>query len=519
MNDRSCSPPGELKPNRGKWGVWTTVLALAFIMALGLFLRCYQLSKEEPWADEITTLGVLDSPSLVDFFTIERVRDPNMSVLFCGIEYAWSRIFGISDFAVRPLPVLLSFLSIAVLFLIAARMYGTSASLLSALLFSLSYNCIYYGQEIRAYSLVGLLSLLSVYLFIRAVFDRRRTWWILHVIVNLLLAFTHTFAILLFAVEWLFLAIYRRRHVRTIVGWTAAHIAIVLLLGAWLLTGQRDRMVAFADWIPKADLTRLAMLFPNLAAGQIEQTVFVFPHYPPHNLAVACVPLAIAALFLLREWLMAGPATTSGTWTRREAAGLLTLWLFVPPLGLFLLAQITPCFLSRYILYCIFPYFILASAGVTSLPRGKLVLCGIVLAIYGYLASPVLDGPFRATKWREAGDYLNAEVRNTDKIICNEGAYDYSALKYFAPNLLYVTPNWHGPELFFAQDTDGMVSRLEVALTSDTITWILTPTYGPTAPVEAFLQKHGLSYGRRDFPAQQLAVYRVNKDGKVDVKP
>lgn len=488
---------------------WMTVLGFAAVMALCLFLRCYQLKNEEPWADEIVTLAQLNHSSLTEFLRNARIHDPNMSLTFCVIEYGWSRVFGISDLAVRPLPVILSCGSVPLVYLIAASFYGPPAGLLSAAIFSLSYICIYYGQEIRTYSLVGLLSLASVYSFMAALARGQHRIWALHYLINLLIAFSHAFALFLFVVEWLFLVIFRRRR---ILEWTVVHAFISVALGAWLFLGSVNKMVHMATWIAPSGLRDIAMLIPNLAAGQMDLNCFVWPYNQPHNVAVAFIPLSIAAIFLLRQFFPSREHAIAGGWTRREAATFLVLWLVVPPLALFLTSVfLAPCFLARYVLYSIFPLFILMGAGATSIRRLTPVLSGTMLAVYGYLVLPVFIEPFRHTTWREAAEYLEEEVAPSERVLIDADCFDFSAISYLAQPILDVSR----PQVAYLKDTAETLRCLKSPKMEGVTAWIIAPTYQYSIlrPIDTFIKDRNLRVTRRMFGPQDsgLYIYRIQK--------
>lgn len=90
-----------------------------------------------------------------------REVDPLCPPLHAVLLNRWLAFFGDSDLAIRSLSVIVSLLSIIVVFGIAAYLFGIEAGLMAMLVQALSPFDVHYAQEARMYSLVVLTSAMS----------------------------------------------------------------------------------------------------------------------------------------------------------------------------------------------------------------------------------------------------------------------------------------------------------------------------------------------------------------------
>lgn len=90
-----------------------------------------------------------------------RQVDPLCPPLHAVLLNRWLAFFGDSDFAIRSLSVVVSLLSIVVVFGIGAYLFGFEAGLLAMLVQAFSPFDVHYAQEARMYSLVVLTSAIS----------------------------------------------------------------------------------------------------------------------------------------------------------------------------------------------------------------------------------------------------------------------------------------------------------------------------------------------------------------------
>lgn len=181
-----------------------TAFALTAILIVGALLRFYRIGLESVWWDEYTSLMHLGAPDLLSFLKLNRTLDPATLPLYYTLEYLWWHGVSASVPGLRILSICLGLLTIGMLYLLGRDLFGRGAGLLAALCLAVSPIHIFHAQGIRMYVLMTLLAVCSVYTYMK-VMRAGGGWWALHGGANLLLLWTHPFALLLLVVEALFL--------------------------------------------------------------------------------------------------------------------------------------------------------------------------------------------------------------------------------------------------------------------------------------------------------------------------
>jgi hypothetical protein len=111
---------------------------------------------------------------------------------------------GSTAFALRLPSVLFATLTIPVTYSLGRVLFGVRVGLLAAFLLAIAPLHVRYAQEARMYSMLAFFSILSLYLFWRAVRARSGRWWALFAVATVLNLYTHQFAFLSLGVATLF---------------------------------------------------------------------------------------------------------------------------------------------------------------------------------------------------------------------------------------------------------------------------------------------------------------------------
>ena len=146
-------------------GSLRSMLPLLAILFMGLFLRIHDLGTKSIWLDEAISVGLAKS-TLPQMFTTLATEKPHVPLYFTILHF-WVMLFGDSEAAVRSLSALFGFLALLATYKVASLLFDREVGALSSLILGLSDFHIYYSQETRMYSLLVLLTLLSMYFFVK----------------------------------------------------------------------------------------------------------------------------------------------------------------------------------------------------------------------------------------------------------------------------------------------------------------------------------------------------------------
>ena len=164
----SAKQPASSLSNAGVWRKHRDFLTVCALLLVAFLLRLPALEARPLWYDEAFsvlfaktglramirgTLGV-SSGAAADVHPL----------FYYTLLSTWMRLFGSGVMTVRMLSVVISLLTLVVVWKMMHEMFGYEAALFSGVLFALSPFQIQYGQEARMYGLMNLWILLCAWL-------------------------------------------------------------------------------------------------------------------------------------------------------------------------------------------------------------------------------------------------------------------------------------------------------------------------------------------------------------------
>ena len=154
------------------------ILSVAAITAGAALLRFTTLDFQSIWYDEAVTFSLVEQPlgAMVRALPSTETAPP----LYYVVAWVWVRLFGSSDFALRSLSAVAGTLTVPVIYAAGRVLVSHRAGLIAGTLAMCSPLLVWYSQEARAYSLLVLLSSLSLFAFTvawRAPTAKHMGWW------------------------------------------------------------------------------------------------------------------------------------------------------------------------------------------------------------------------------------------------------------------------------------------------------------------------------------------------------
>lgn len=208
--------------------VFLAALALIYIA-----LRFWRLTDSCLWFDEIFSVHAAEHPwsEIIPFVAKDLIHPP----LFYLFLKVWILVGGDGLFWLRLLPVIFSVFALFPLWMLCRELkLRPYAVVVSFGLFAVNGALIKYAQEVRMYSLLLFLSMMSLWLFSRYYF-RGKSFWML-VIVNILLVYTHYFGWFVVVSEiFLIFTLQRIKILRTLLMLVLTMVAFV----AWVVVLYR----------------------------------------------------------------------------------------------------------------------------------------------------------------------------------------------------------------------------------------------------------------------------------------
>jgi len=409
---------------------------LSLIILLGTVLRLYDLGTESFWFDEIYTVHRVsqDLQTLVHQLAADGTITRNAVYYF--LAHFWVLPFEITEASIRSLSALFGVLSVGMMYLVGRELFDEKVGLLSSLLIAVSEFQIQHSQEARFYSLFVLLTLLSIYCYMLALRMKQPRRWIFSSLINILLFYTHTFAIFIFAVEYLHYITCWKDNKNTVVWWGISQVLLVLAILTGLLPMLREESVAgLGDGLAWIAVPSLKDLLRTVYG-------YLFPQNYQHSWFFIGVSFAIGLAFFtvativfnirragghrfaeVKTWFqnVRFPPRVSSEWM------LVAVWLFCPVILPFIYSMIfSPVFVDRYTI-CAAPAFYLLVAALISRIR-RVVPIYISLVALMIVIVPGLQDYYVADineQWQEAAVYVQENSQANDVIIFAPDAEGY----------------------------------------------------------------------------------------------
>jgi hypothetical protein len=348
----------------------------------------------------------------------------NHPPLYFFVLHLVVRLAGDSEFAMRALSLACGVLVVPLLYQCGKRLYGADAGLLAALLGAVSPLYLWYQQEIRPYTMVTFLAVLSFYLLVQVLDgDPARTkagtasrvaFYVLSIAAMLA---THYLGFLLLAAHGAILLVAwpkNRRRLSWVILVTGLTAGAMLIWGFSALPKQAE--IPGFGFLPF--FTLLNDVFQQFTLGLYADVL-----WPLRWVAIAL--LAGSLIVLLRK---------GGT--HRRYTVYLLLCFALPVVEIFAISFVRPAYMNiRHLMFASPFYYLLLAAGTAQARRAWVrlpfsaawigITAGMALSTVLYFGM-VMDGKADHRGW---GRYLSDRIRPGDLAIVNPGPvydlYDY----------------------------------------------------------------------------------------------
>lgn len=152
----------------------TALWWLVLIVLLGTATRLFQLETRSLWADEGWTLVLAKGPSVADI--VQRLANDQHPPLYFILLHWWRDAVGDTEFALRMLSVLTGLIAIAAIYQLGKALYSPLTGILAAFLLAVWDHHIDLSQDVRHYSQLATLIILSSWFYFLLVRRPNPSW-------------------------------------------------------------------------------------------------------------------------------------------------------------------------------------------------------------------------------------------------------------------------------------------------------------------------------------------------------
>lgn len=404
------------------------LILVFFLLLTGLVLRIYNLDKESIWVDEGISVfrANLDPTSLI----INLIQNVHPPFYFLNLHY-WVGIFRDSELSIRCLSVIFSFFAMGMIYRVGTEIFNKNIGLFSLLLLSISPLHIFYAQEARSYSLMTLLSLLSMYYFLKLLDRQSLKNSTGYVISSGLLIYTHNYGLFIILAQNIYMLtmpLFSKELKFYFKKWMFLQCLLFVLYLPWIrILSKQILKVQEGFWISPPTQNSLIKTFTDYSA-----------HSP--LLLLLFVLLAYFSFINIRHDKSKNifrPRDDFNNWIDMQNLSkiyLLSLWIFVPVLAPFIISKFsTPIYHTRYTISASIPFYILAAKGIYNIGNRYVRHAVIILIVFLSLGG-IKDyySGINKPQWANAARLIERSVYPRDLLMFSPGDAIDTIFNYYS---------------------------------------------------------------------------------------
>jgi hypothetical protein len=423
--------------------------ALIIFIFLNLLLKFYYLPQESIYGDEAFSIFYAQQSWSELATTFVACNTPPLHMI--GLHF-WIQVFGISDISTKAFSIILSTLCAIVLFVFSKKFLSKQTAIIVSALFLFSNVQLFYSHEIRTYALVELLCMLSFYYYLKLMKAPDKKGAALLFIINLLLLFSHYLTIYIFITQFVCSWMYYKESKKSIWYYIISQLLIVIIFIPWLKVVFAILPKSGGFWMSAPGFAELKWFTFMLNGNEWLFEIFSF--------IIIC---SLILVILNKRFSFFKPNFDVKIYT------LFLLW-YILPIGLdYCIAQYTPVFLGRYILYATLGLFLLIAYIISNLNSSPIAILVSVFLLWNLIA--VFDmKPEKEDDWKSIVPKIKA-MQDKKTLVYISSSYKYKEFSFYYDRAAFQDYNNTIPRLF-KQNVLCLNSELE-KVDLDTINQVL----------------------------------------------
>ncbi len=394
-------------------------MVLFLILIFSFFLRIYRIDYHRVWYDEVRSIATAEKISSKEgFFAYYKP-------LYFLILKLWINLFGIDVTLLRLLSVIFAIISIIFIYRIGCLIINSRLGIISAFLLSISCFHIYHSQQVRHFTFLVMLCVLS-YFYLLKIWQGRNKFFLYNTFLNILIIFTHPYGLsVVLAQNLCIFLVFNRKKIKR---WFSYQSIIFLSCIIWFIFSDRDTMVKNTWWIKVPHFNNIIETLHTFSYGG--------PRYGLDDFQIVFnFPIIINLIFLIfAVFLIFGSIKLFGK--HRRAFYFLLGWLIIPILSAYIFSLLFfPVYLIKHLIICLPAFYLLVGVGICELRR-KLLVCLVVVSIFLLNIYPlkVIYVEDYSIDWEKATEFLKNNIKPFDAILISPVCQLNSFLYYFRPH-------------------------------------------------------------------------------------
>jgi len=238
--------------------------AFVIIIVANLIVRFMGLPSESLTGDDAFSVFFAQQP--IENIFDKLMYDRNPPFYFFLLHF-WIKLFGINSIVLKGLSVLFSTGTAFFLLKLSARHFNKSTAILVSVLFILSNVWLRASHELRAFSLVGFLTVLSFYFYLNTIKQNRISGAIGLTITNLLLLFSHYISFYIPVIQFLCSFLFLKENKKGFRYYIYSQAIALILYAPWLKIVFENIPETGKFWIITPGIKELISVFINISGN------------------------------------------------------------------------------------------------------------------------------------------------------------------------------------------------------------------------------------------------------------
>lgn len=435
-------------------------MSIFLILLTALILRLINLNQSL-WLDEAINVVYSQKYSFFDFLTVYSLGDFHPPLYF-GLLWIWTKIFGISEIAVRIPSVIFGILTVWLTYLTGKKLFNVKTGLVAALLLALNPLHVYYSQEARMYSLAAFAVTLSFWALINLLNGRR--YFIAVYGVSVLIVLYSDYLAYLALVVQLFYVIWLERkkvHKFLLGALTGGFFLIpwLFIFPSQLKTGQTAaiQVPGWANVVGSASLKELGLLVVKSIIGRISFT-------NKYLYAAIVVPILCLYGLILYKALK----------NLSKETKLILLWIFLPVFLALLISLYIPIFAYFRMIFILPGLSILLAVGIERFNKQSQTMLVAILLIISliFLLIYYINPKYQRENWKQAVNFVTTQEK-PGRLVLFEDTNIPAPFGYYYPcQHGKCIPSQGGLKIFPAKTINDIAEFDEVLINSRNVIYL-----------------------------------------------
>ncbi len=326
----------------------------------GLFLGANSLGGDEPFS------VYHSQQSLGNLFEIFQ-NENNPPLHFLLLHY-WIKFFGISEVSVRILSLIFSSFTVLFIYRIGWRFFNLRVGIYASIIFIFSTYQVTFAHEARAYALMGLLTAISMFYYMKIVIAKDQSKWTFcwFLLANTLLIYTHFFGFFILFIQFFFI-LFQRNLLKEFYRFLVLFVGVLLLTYSpyiWIILNRFTSSTQGGTWLtPPSGIDAFYEMFRAFSNA-------------PVTAVFTLAALLIGTIFLIVKRKQ-NP--------NRLATRLVLCWFYIPFVFMFVISFWVPMFLDRYLMFIAIGFCIIVAIStdfIIQKPKLQFLVPGFICLLF-----------------------------------------------------------------------------------------------------------------------------------------